>query len=87
MISLVVKSPLATRKCDLVGRKRDIEELVFVSADKILVKIKTAIDKEESRLRWAMLDSNGKVLPLPAELNRINAYESDEDQWFAVSSG
>ena len=48
MISLVVKSPLATRKCDLVGRKRDIEELVFVSADKILVKIKTAIDKEES---------------------------------------
>ena len=79
MISLVVKSPLATRKCDLIGRKRDIEELVFVSTDKILVKIKTAIDKEVSRLWWVMLDSNGKVLPLPAKLKIINENKSDED--------
>ena len=36
-ISLVVKSAPATRKCDLVGRKVDIKELVLISANKIMV--------------------------------------------------
>ena len=38
MLSLLVKAPPATRKCDLIGRKTHIDELVFVSANKILVK-------------------------------------------------
>ena len=64
MLSLLVKSAPATRKCDLVGRKREIEELVFVSANKALVKL---------GFRWVMFDLNGKVLPIPEELLNILA--------------
>ena len=60
----MVKPSFATRKCDLLGRKRHINELVFVSANKILVKLVNA--------QWVMFDPNGKVLPLPAELKIIN---------------
>ena len=57
---------------------------MFVSANKILAKLGWGA--------WAMFDPNGKVLPLPAELNIINEVEYDgwgeaEDEWFAVSSG
>ena len=84
MISLLVKSSPATRKCDLVGRRRHINELVFISANKILVKLENA--------KWAIFDSNGKVLPLPAELKTINEVPYNRHRqrigvWFAVSSG
>ena len=64
MISHLIKSPPASRKCDLLGRNRLIRELVFVSENKILVKLVNA--------QWVMLDPNGKVLPLPVELKIIN---------------
>ena len=85
MISHLIKSPPATRKCDLLGRNRHIRELVFVSENKILVKLVNA--------QWVMLDPNGKVLPLPAELKIINEISYDRrgnvvgGVWFAVSSG